>query len=83
MAQVVTPTETPEVIPFQHEDDETAYVRTLYEQALVDIHPEFDDNTILSIAMMVVNNTRYGVKYSPEMENLINELNQEIRNARS
>jgi hypothetical protein len=65
--------------PLQHEDMESFTLRITYEQALREVKPDLDDATIMLIAMMVIKKARYGVVYEPEVEDLIQDLNQEIQ----
>lgn len=68
-----------EGVPFQHEDDETFQLRTTYEQALREADPDLDDETIVVVASMVVKKARYGVNYEDDVEQLIEQLNNKIR----
>ena len=68
-----------EAIPFQHEDDETFQLRITYEQAIREADPNLDEETITIVASMVVKKARYGVNYEEDVEQLIEDFNNKIR----
>ena len=71
--------EDTQIIPYQHEDIETATLRMTYEESLRETEPSLDEETVTIIAQMVIKKARYGVVYENQVEDLIREINEKIK----
>jgi hypothetical protein len=69
-----------EEIPIRvYEEKETLDLLEIYRNALLEAHPEYSDIQIIVLSEMVVKKAKFGIEYESEVEKLISEVNNSIR----